>query len=331
MAMSEFKTKRVLVTGANGFLGSEIVRQAVAESILVRATDRNKYCFLPGVEYYQADILKPESLLPSLNDVDVVIHAAGLAHIFKCSDAESASFRTVNEQGTINVVREASKAGVSHFILISSVSVYGDGTAKANEDLPCRPKGPYAESKREGERRAIEIVQNGDMRLTIFRLATLYGEGDPGNVARLMRSIDRNRFVWVGNGSNQKSLIYRGDAARACLIVLQSNGAGINIYNVSAPSVTMSKVVEGLAAALNRSVPRWHIPAPLVAGLSKIIACLTGKRGRLGTLYFTIQKWLADDVYDSSKFKEDYGFETKIDLVEGLQREVDWYRRIQSS
>lgn len=328
MTMSELKPLQVLVTGANGFLGSEIVRQVVAENMPVRATDRHEDSLFPNVEYCQADILEPESLLPSLKDVDAVIHAAGLAHIFGRSDAETAPFRAINEQGTANVAREASKAGVGHFILISSVSVYGDGTLGATEDSICRPQGPYAESKWEAEQRAIEVAQRGDMRLTIFRLATLYGEGDPGNVARLMRSIDRGRFVWIGDGSNKKSLLYRGDAARACLIVLQSeNSASISIFNISAPPVAMSDVIEGLASALGRGVPRWRLPAPLAVNLSSIAASVTRRKGRFGTLELTLKKWLADDVYDARKFQRTFGFTAETELAEGLRREVEWYRR----
>lgn len=328
MAKSKSEKQCVLVTGANGFLGTEIVRQAVAAGLLVRTTDRNEDPPVPHAVHHQADILDRNSLISVLSDVDTVIHAAGLAHVFDRSEAKSA-FYAVNGQGTANVASAASIAGVRHFILISSVSVYGDGALGATEDTICRPVGPYAESKLHAEARAKEIARRDSMHLTILRLATLYGEGDPGNVARLMRAIDRNRFIWIGDGSNRKSLLYRGDAARACLIVLESGGDGIDIYNVSAPPVTMSEVIDGLASALNRRVPDWHIPASLAVNLSKIAANLTGRRGPFGTLELTLKKWLADDIYNADKFRDNFDFDTKIDLAEGLRREVSWYRRTQ--
>ncbi|MDO9566735.1 MAG: NAD-dependent epimerase/dehydratase family protein [Candidatus Desulfaltia sp.] len=76
---------------------------------------------------------------------------------------------------------------------------YGD------ENPPCNPVGPYALSKYNAELRAIEISRESGMALTILRLATLYGEEDPGNVGRLMRTLDRGRFLWIGDGSNRKS------------------------------------------------------------------------------------------------------------------------------
>ncbi len=318
----------VLVTGANGFLGSEIVRQAADARVRVRATGRSGAPLVSGMDYWRADILDPESLRPAIDGIESVIHAAGLAHVFDRSQAEDAPFQAVNATGTANVARTAAQAGVQQFVLISSVAVYGDDVSARDEKLVCRPEGPYAKSKWEAEQRAIEIAEASGMRLTILRLATVYGEGDPGNVARLMRAIDRGCFVWVGDGSNRKSLIHREDAARACMSVLNTSEAGINTYNVSAPPCTVRDVVEGLASALGRSLPRWHVPAYLALWLARIGGLLTRGHGRLGNLNPTLKKWLADDVYVASKFRQRFDFQTHVELAEGLRQEVAWYRTL---
>jgi UDP-4-keto-D-FucNAc 4-reductase len=319
----------ILVTGANGFLGSELVYQAKQSGIKVRATDRAPHSVLPGIEYVQADILDSVSLAPAITGMDTVIHSAGLAHVFDRSGLDPKRFAEVNEQGTANVALVASRSGVRHLILISSVAVYGDGTLIADEESVCNPKGAYAESKLQAEHRAIAVSERADMRLTILRLATLYGEGDPGNVARLMRAIDRRHFIWIGDGSNRKSLLYRGDAVRAILTAVRRELDGIETYNVTAPPVTMHTVIAELAAALNRSLPPVHIPAPLAIFGSELIARLMGKQGRFGSIDLTLQKWLADDVYDAGKIRDKLGFQTMVNLAEGLRREVEWYRRFQ--
>lgn len=316
----------LLVTGANGFLGSAIVRHAARSGLSVRATDRSTASRVPEVSYCQADILDPKSLVMAMKGITVVIHAAGLAHIFDMSQSAVVSFKTINVEGTANLAAAAARARVQLLIFISSVSVYGGSSSGLAESASCHPEGPYAESKWQAERRAIEISQASGMRLTILRLATLYGEGDPGNVARLMRSIDRRRFIWIGEGSNRKSLLYREDAARACVAVLLAPREGINVYNVCGPPCAMRDVVTVLSSALGRRIPTWHVPASWSLRMTSMAAGLTHGHGKLGTLHAAVQKWLADDYYDAGNFQSEYDFQTQVDLAEGIRREVQWYR-----
>ena len=194
-----------------------------------------------------------------------------------------------------------------------------------DETTPCNPVGPYALSKYNAELRAIEIARESGMALTILRLATVYGEGDPGNVSRLMRTLDRGRFLWIGDGSNRKSLLYKGDAARACMAVAERPASGINIYNVSAPACTIREIVDGIADALGKYPCPVRIPASLALFLSRHLSKIPNRR--MAGLHQTVKKWLAEDVYDTRRFEEAYGFQTKTNLENGLKREVDWYRR----
>src|SRR5690606_24466233 len=113
--------------------------------------------------------------------------------------------------------------------------------------------------KWEAEQRLIEVCRGSQMQAVILRLATLYGEGDRGNVARLMSAIDRGRFVWVGRGLNRKSLVHVDDAARACVLAAtQSPSSSFDkttVFNVAAPPVAMRQVVESLATTLHRPIP----------------------------------------------------------------------------
>ena len=329
--VAEEHLMRVLVTGASGFLGSAIVHHAAAAGLQVRAMYRRDAVLPPNVEYCRADLLDPESLVPALSDREAVIHAGGLAHIFNKPKACANLFNSINVAGTTNLALAAARAGVRHFLLISSVSVYGHRGAIVDEKSACRPKEPYAQSKWLAEQSAIQISRETGMRLTILRLATVYGEGDPGNVVRLMRTIDHRRFVWVGEGANRKSLIYRDDAARVCLMALFAPGEGINIYNISAPPRTMRVIVEGLASALGRNVPRWQIPASLALYLTKITSLQAFRQTPLNNLHTTMHKWLAEEIYSSKKAQKELNFFPQVDLADGLHREVAWYRKQQFS
>lgn len=319
---------RILVTGAAGFLGSAVVNATANAGISVCATDMGEAHGVSCIMYRKADITRPEELKSVLENATTVIHVAGLAHIFS-PDANSAEkFRQINEIGTTNVVAAAAMAGVGHLILISSVSVYSPYTQGAyDENTTCNPVGPYALSKYNAELRAIEIARESGMALTILRLATLYGEGDPGNVGRLMRTLDRGRFIWIGDGSNRKSLLYKGDAARACVAVAERPASGINIYNVSAPACTMREIVDGIADALGKHPFPMRVPASPVLFLSRHLSRIANRR--MAGIHQTVKKWLAEDVYDTRRFEEAYGFQTKTSLEAGLKREVDFYRKNQ--
>lgn len=279
---------------------------------------------MPGVRFFPADILDAGALSGVCRNVDCVCHVAGLAHVFKESALSGESFFRVNVTGTENVAHSAARAGVKLFVFISSVSVYGGDTKERDERAPCRPEGPYAESKRRAEETLIEFCGRNGMDLTILRLATLFGEGDPGNIARLIRFIDSGKFFWIGSGLNRKSLIHRDDAGRACVAAIRNPMPGTNIYNVSGPPYTMREIVETIAARLGRKAPRVRIPAGLALTVSKAAALLKGER--LLRANKTMLKWLSDDVYIADLFNGTYSFQPNVGLDEGIRREVAWYR-----
>jgi nucleoside-diphosphate-sugar epimerase len=169
------------------------------------------------------------------------------------------------------------------------------------------------------------VAGEAGMDLTILRLATVYGGGHPGNLGRLMIANDRGRLVRIGLGSNRKSLIHKDDVAEACVAVLKKPLREINIFNVSAPSCTMKEVVERLVRALGRTIPHWRIPVPLALGLAEIAVKFEGGRGRLAGMHRTLKKWLADEVYDGAKFERAFKYQVKVELEEGLRREIAWY------
>lgn len=316
-------SRRLLVTGASGFLGSEIVQLARTGGWHVRALVRNPQRQVDGAEIFVGDIGNPAVLRRASEGVDAVVHAAGLAHVFGRGAGDTNRFKQVNEVGTGNVMDAAMHAGVSHVVLVSSVSVYGSypGT-KCDESASCRPSGAYAISKRRGELKAIERMAKGRGSLVILRLATIYGEGDRGNVAKLIGVLDRGRFIWPGSGENQKSLIYKRDAARACVRALESSAPGTGIFNVSAQSASMREIVTAICEALGRPVPRLGIPLALLRTAGAIARAI----GDPGHLDLRLQKFIHHDVYSGEKFETAFDFSPAISLAEGMRREVAFLR-----
>jgi len=319
----------ILVTGATGFIGSAVIDCMLAASRDVRATDIAQQPPRAIPSYTAANLLDSAAAAAVARDVHTVVHAAGLAHRKRLSNEVVKAYFDVNVGATKNIAQAAVSAGVKHFILISSVSVYGKhGTSLCDETTPCHPLGPYAESKYQAEQAVLQCAENSKMRVTILRLATAFGEGDPGNVAKLLRLIDSGRFVWIGRGDNLKTLIYRDDVAAACNTVVDGKcDAKHQIFNVAMAPCSMRDIVTILAEELNRRLPTWHIPSSLALRGTAALARLAGNRGRLGALRASVEKWIDDDAFDGRKLQRVLGFQPTISLHEGMRREVAWYRK----
>lgn len=311
-------TMRMAVTGAGGFLGSAVVEHAKRRGVDVIGSGRKTR---GAADVAPADILDGSSLDPVFAAADVVVHAAGLAH---APGAPAREFERTNVEGTRNVMAAAARAGVRRVVLVSSVSVYGGGEADTpDESRACRPSGPYAESKLAAERVAGDMAAERGVELVVLRMATIFGEGDRGNVARLVRALGSRRFVWIGDGSNRKSLVYRGDAAEACLdaAVHAPNGA----FNVAAPPVTMRAIVEGICAALGRRSPRARIPARAARAAARAADSALKMGGARPRFEPTIAKWLSEEVFSAARFEAEARWAARTSLDEGLRRQVDGY------
>jgi nucleoside-diphosphate-sugar epimerase len=313
--------RAVLVTGGTGFLGRAIVQQLQAaghETCSLQRGGREAARTNAAV----GDVRDPRSAARAVAGVDTVIHAAGLAHVFRRLNGDE--FADINARGTETMARVARCAGVRQFVLISSVAVYGRPRRVATEDVPGRPVGRYATSKAEAERRAVAALAGSSVRLTILRLATVYGEGDRGNVQRLLELIARGYFVWVGQGENRKSLLHVDDAARGCVLSLSDSGTGVGTYNLAAPPVAVGAVVEALSSALGRRIPRLHIPAGMAVAAATAVRALVPGAGH--QLHEALVKWLSDEVYPAGKFSSRFGFAPRISLAEGLRRQVEGWQ-----
>ncbi len=333
---------KILITGASGFIGKEIVKECLSSGFEVRQINshRNKKTdsenkLINSEEIFSVDITDYQNLqdLEKLRSIDVIIHSAGLAHQF--GDTKKEDFELVNVEGARNLCELASKLKVKQFILISSTAVYG---AAGGEDFGIQdekqddfsensltsPKTPYAESKLKAEQICTKICEANKIPLTIFRLAPVIGEENVGNVARLISAIDRKKFVWIGAGENFKSLIYKNDVARACVMLCEEKKGDTEIFNLSSESIRMKDFVSEISKTLQVSIPRFRIPVIF----TKFIFGFNTKTVRIKRIYKiqqTIEKWLAADVYSNEKIKEKYNFAPKFTVAEGVRKQVEWY------
>lgn len=327
---------RILVTGATGFVGSEIVRE------LSKRKDFELY--LTGSpnspkkngpiqdckSFYQIDIRDKISVnrLLEAGNIDSVIHSAGLAHQF--GRVKKEDFWRTNVSGTENICELAAQLAAKHFILISSVSVYGNyGNEEVFEKFVCQPIGEYAGSKLEAEQKALKICRENNIKLTILRLGTVIGENDRGNTARLITLIDKNRFFWIGKGENKKSLIYKADVARIVAKIVEDKEFKGGIFNLTAEAVSMSEIVGAIYKNLKKKPPRMFMPDGLMKKLFVI-----NKFGNINIFQKaerTLTKWLSDEIYSGQKLLREYNLEPQTGIAEAIERQVAFYQQSKHS
>ena len=224
---------KVLVTGATGFFGPEIVSRLRSAGHDVLGASRHGGRE-PGS--LALDVASPDSCaraFEAAGPVDAVVHAAVLAHV-KPSRGMALECRAVNAGGTANVVDAAVSCGVSRFVFISSIVVYGDYDLplRAEETAACRPQSIYGEAKLEGER----ICQGrADFETVhVLRMATMYSPDWLFNVRKRVRPVARGRPFYFNLDplTRRYSLCSRRNGAEAVLWSVEQRLAP-GVYNVA--------------------------------------------------------------------------------------------------
>ncbi|MFN6963415.1 MAG: SDR family NAD(P)-dependent oxidoreductase [Pyrinomonadaceae bacterium] len=327
---------RCLVTGATGFVGRAVVRELASRGHRIFAAGgpqgrgAGSFGELNSVTPLSLDVASSESVagLSRHAPFDSVIHCAGIAHRFGAvADDE---YQRVNVEGVRNVADAAGRSGCRRFVLVSSVLVYGRSARTSGRPVdefdPCLPEDAYAQSKLEGETAAREACRELGVGLTILRPAPIIGEGSRGNFARLIRAIDRGRFVNVGRGDDLKSLVYVGDVAAVAAELAERSAAELEIFNLAAPPESTGEIVRIVCAALGRPTPRLTIPGGLPRAILGAAARLPLAGRRLANLRRSIETWLAEDIYSADRLAAEYGIVPRVAIRAAIGREVAAYR-----
>ncbi len=257
--------KTLLVTGGCGYLGATLIRMIAQDDRFADASirildnmERQNYPALfdlnegPHVEFIEGDILDPTTLRLAVREVDAVVHLAAIVRT-PISFDHPAWLEQVNHWGTVRLIEEVLQAGKGRFIYSSSAAVYGPG-GPFHESDPCRPIGPYAQSKKNAEQ-AVVVAADRGLEPTILRLGTLYGLG-PGmrfdavvNRMAYLAGTGQSLSVY-GLGRQKRPVIHVRDAAQAILFSLSQPEATIGrILNTASGNATVLDVVETIQQA----------------------------------------------------------------------------------
>lgn len=266
--MSE-RPLHVLVTGASGFIGRGLVAELVASGHRVRAAVRMPGPLPEGVESAViGDLRRPVNLSEAMQDIDAVVHSAGLAHMDPGVAEEE--YRAINAGTTAALARAARQAGVRRFVLVSSVRAQiGPGAAHPiTEEMPARPTDAYGRSKLEAERLLAEV----DIPAVVLRPAVVHGPGMRFNMAALAALAARPWPLPLGLLGGRRSVVARDHLADAVRLALESDAMAGGTFLVADPQpLTAGEMVAALRAGWTRRPGLVPVPAPLL-GLAARLA-----------------------------------------------------------
>jgi len=295
---------KLLFTGASGFLGTNL-------KPLLRNDFEVKTLGLTDEDDYKVNIAY------SVPDVDihfdVVLHAAGKAHIVPKSEEEKKLFFDINYQGTVNLCRALEKSGLPKaFVFISTVAVYGLETGEnISEEHPLNGDTPYALSKIRAEEFLTDWCTKNNVTLAIIRPSLIAGPNPPGNLGAMIKGIKTGAYLSISGGKARKSVLMVQDIARLLPALIDKGG----IYNVCDDSQPTFRELELLIAKQLGKRPPISIPYWIAKSMA-LVGDLLGNRAPINSL--KLSKIIESLTFSNEKAKRELGWQP-MSVVENFE------------
>ncbi len=324
--------ERVLVTGANGFVGRHVCRKLIASGFSPVAGIRDLRTWpelqqaIPGL--IEVSVLGDMGTNPKLEDslsgASVVVHLAARVHVMSESARDPLQeFRNVNVNGTKSIALGAVAAGVRRFIFVSTVKVHGESTSgnPLCEDTPSNPEDPYAISKWEGEEALRAIAAETGLDVVIVRPPLVYGPEVRGNFLRLIKLVDLAMPLPWPKAANCRSMIGVENLAHFLVrCVDHPQAAGQSFLVKDSEDISTRELMNRLARFLSRPLRLFSAPEPLI----RLAAKLALKQKMVNRLLDSL-------VIDSSRAQRLLEWVPPLTLDDGLAATVRWYRQPRQS
>ncbi len=337
--------EKVLITGANGFIGSHVVEYFVSQGVrvgcLVRKTSNTQNIRDVDVDLEYGDIENYSGLVRIVSKYDRVVHIAGLATDW----GKYKRFYEANVIGTLNVLKACKQNNKNDIIITQSISVYGEEDCKLvkDENSPLNSHyeyfldkifpsamNHYRDSRANSKIEAIKYAQDNNLNITIIEPAWVYGEREfHSGFYEYMKTVKTGVPFLPGSKTNKFHVIYAKDLARAYYMAYTKKLEGINSFIIGNDKVeTMDHlyimICKELGVVKPINIPKLVIyPVGLV--LEMVYTILNIKkppiltRARVNMLYDNIE-------YSTNKSKEILGFTAEYSLEESIKRTVEWYK-----
>lgn len=286
----------VLLTGASGFVGGEVLRVAQSRRIPIRPVFRSKEFISELGTVVISSLASDTNWRVAVSNVDVVIHCAARVHIMDDQEADPLkAFREVNVQGTLNLARQSAEAGVKRFIFISSVKVNGEATQLGrsfNADDIAAPEDAYGISKAEAEAGLRLLSDQTGMEVVIIRPPLVYGPGVKGNFSIMLSWVARGLPLPLGAvTSNLRSFVGLDNLVDLILTCVDHPNAANQTFLVSdGEDLSTTDLLRKIGLALNQPVRLIPVPIKILSFASSLLGKRPIAQRLLGSLQVDISK-----------------------------------------
>ncbi len=323
--------QRILLTGANGFIGTALTKALLKEGVRVRMASRTRPADLEALSVRGAewialpDLSGPVDWAPAVEGMDAVVHLAGMAHRFESEVASDwGLYDRVNHLATRSLVSALQDhPSVTRFLFMSTVRVHGDTIdLPVRADSPIAPVTPYDQSKADAEAAVASVLGPTNISWAILRPVVVYGPGNRGNMARLEGLLRRGIPVPVGRLPNRRSFLFLGNLVSAiqAYLVTPNPPTGRAWIVADEEVVSTETLVRAMAAAMN-------LPARVVR-LPDWLLAVTARSGD-GCKWIGLpapwnsevrRKLLGDFYVDLESIRQDLAWQPPYSLKEGIRR-----------
>ena len=328
--------KRVLVTGASGFVGGHLAEALLARGTTVRAVYRRERppAFLEelrgrGAELLRLDLCSAAGAREAVAGVDGVVHVAALAHYWGTRE----EFLRQNYDLTVGLLGAAKAAGCRAFVFTSSTVVHGFGShPDTREEGPYLPLWhPYAQSKRLAEEHVLARNAPG-FRTAVVRPSNVYGPRDTTMSARILEALNSGALIRIGKGDGRVALVYVDDLVQALILALEREESGGLAFNItSGDSVTLAEVFEHAFRLMGIRPRRVTLPAWLAyaaAGALEGAYGLVGSRTAPPLARFLVAQLANDYNFRIDRARRLLGYSPAVDWREGIERTLRAFGRL---
>lgn len=307
----------VLVSGASGFIGSNLCASLLQAGYKVRQLNHSRLNL--GKPSFVMDLANDPCPTGLLQNVHTVFHLAGKAHAVAESAGDTAGYSQINTEGTRKLLEAAKHAGVEKFVYFSSVKAVGDADrALMDESMNLPADTPYGQSKYAAE----QLVLHGGYvpHPVVIRPSMVYGNTEKGNLPRMIQAIRRGVFPPLPEMHNRRSMVHVTDVVQAALLAAELPQAAGQIYIVTDDNAYSTRqIYDWVRAALGKSPQNWQIPMSLLTVLAKtgdIIGRVTGRRFPFDSA--ALDKLTGSAWYSSAKIQRELGFRPQYSLHTSL-------------